>query len=120
VIGLDARTTAFFLALQRSMNRVIVPVGKLKHDAFRSYRGQRKHQSRRGFIDGDLIASFCELDLALMEAIVSDMNKDGRWARPHNASKSNRAKSDTVQNETRKDLTVGDVIAMVEDISMAH
>jgi len=117
VIGLDARTASFFLALQRSMNRVIVPVGKLKHDAFRSYRGQRKHQSCRGFVDGDLIESFCELDLALMEAIVADMNKDGRWAKP---STSNKAKRGTVRNETRKDLTVGDVIAMVEDMSMAH
>jgi DNA damage-binding protein 1 len=78
VIGLDARTTSFFLALQQSMNRVIVLVGKLKHDAFRSYHGQRKHQSCRGFVDGDLIESFCELDLALMDAIVSNINKDGR------------------------------------------
>ena len=72
-IGLDTRMTSFFLALQRSMNRGNVPARKLKYDAFRSYRGQRKHQSRRGFVDGDLIESFCELDLELMEALVSEL-----------------------------------------------
>ena len=48
------------------------------------------------------------------------MSKDGRWAKPLNTSTSNKANSGIVRDETRKDLTVGDVIAMVEDMSMAH
>ena len=113
VIGLDARTTAFFLSMQRAMVKNINPIGDLRHGDFRSHRGQRKQLPSRGFIDGDLIESFSDLDSITMELIVRDMNKENKWDVFRLREKS---KSDNIQ----KDLTLNDVLTMVEDMSMTH
>ncbi len=123
VIGLDASSAAFFTALQRAMTRIVNPVGDLKHDAFRSYRGQRNHQASRGFIDGDLIESFPELDPAIMDLIVKDMNNERRWDISELKKQQARSKNpsqDMMDTEKRRDLTVGEIMAMVENMSMAH
>jgi len=130
IIGLDVRSMTFFSALQRAMVRVIKPVGNLKHGDFRSYRGQRASQSCRGFIDGDLMESFSELDPAVMTMIVKEMNNEGKWdssAMMGSRSSSSESKSDdtsaTKENSEevqKKMLTVDDVLTMVEDMSMAH
>lgn len=115
IIGLDSRSIAFFSALQRAMVRIVNPVGNLKHGDFRSHRGQRSRQASRGFIDGDLVESFSELDPVTMDIIVKDMNKEGKW------DISNMTANDESKNEeTQKVLTVDDVLCIVEDMSMAH
>jgi len=123
VIGLDASSAAFFTALQRAMTRIVNPVGDLKHDVFRSYRGQRNHQASRGFIDGDLIESFPELDPAIMDLIVEDMNKERRWDISDLKKQEARSKNqtqDSMDTEAKRDLSVGEILAMVENMSMVH
>ena len=52
--------------------------GNLKHDEFRAYRGERVKKPSFGFIDGDLIESFLDLDRDAMDQAVKQMNLDGR------------------------------------------
>eukprot|EP00557_Chaetoceros_sp_GSL56_P001459 CAMPEP_0176497610 /NCGR_PEP_ID=MMETSP0200_2-20121128/11820_1 /TAXON_ID=947934 /ORGANISM="Chaetoceros sp., Strain GSL56" /LENGTH=1475 /DNA_ID=CAMNT_0017895643 /DNA_START=101 /DNA_END=4528 /DNA_ORIENTATION=- len=118
IIGLDANTYTFFMALQRSMAKIVLPVGHLKHGDYRSFRLQRSCQSSRGFIDGDFVESFAELDPVMMEAIVQEMNKEGKWYKPKSIDLTDQ--SDTANNAKRPKLTVEEVLAMIEDMTMAH
>lgn len=122
VIGLDARTTAFFLAVQRAMNKVLCPIGHLTHEEFRSYRGQRNSYASRGFIDGDLIESFSDLDSSKMSLIVNEMNNEGKWYITGVTSVAEDARIDDSQtsNDKRRVLTVPQVLSMVEDMSLSH
>lgn len=114
IIGLDASTAAFFTALQNAIVKVVNPVGNLKHSEFRSYRAQRSRQNARGFIDGDLVESFSDLDPLVMGNIVEIMNKEGKWY---------ITKADNEENTNAGGgavLTVDDVLSMVEDMIMMH
>lgn len=79
ILGLDARTTCFFSSLERSMNRVIKPVGDFSHQYFRAFEVERRIHPSHGFIDGDLVESFLDLDRSTMVLVVREMNRDGRW-----------------------------------------
>jgi len=79
ILGLDLRTATFFTALERAMARIIRPIGNLRHDDFRAFRTDTRTQPARGFVDGDLVESFWDLDGVATEAIVAEMNRDGRW-----------------------------------------
>lgn len=122
IIGLDAGTTAFFLALQRAMNKVLCPIGHLKHEEFRSYRGQRNSYASRGFIDGDLIESFSDLDSSKMSLIVDEMNDEGKWYITGETSVAEDSRVDDCQtfSTKRRVLTVPQVLSMVEDMSLSH
>lgn len=121
ILGLDGRTAAFFSTLERAMAKVIRPIGDLSHHLFRAYLGERRSHPAHGFVDGDLIESFLDLDRATMEIIVQEMNRDGGWevddanltVKP-GTSEENTAVVDSSL------LTVDDVVARVEEISMLH
>ena len=122
VIGLDAYHFRFLSSLERAMVHVIEPVGNLKHDEFRAYRGQRHQQASKGFIDGDLIETFVDLDQKIMELVVKEMNRQGKWkhddstfSQPGNID----GELESVE-EKSKNLTLSDVIAIVEEVSMLH
>jgi Pre-mRNA cleavage and polyadenylation specificity factor len=118
IIGLDVNSSLFFMALQRSMAKIVKPVGYLKHGDYRSFRIPRGCQPSRGFIDGDFVESFAELDPAMMEAIVQEMNKEDKWYKVE--SNDNNRKNDAAKKELRPKLTVEEVLAMIEDMAMAH
>ena len=122
VMGLDVRTATFFSAVERAMARTIPPVGNLKHSEFRAFRGEKRKQPSRGFVDGDLVESFMDLDRNTMEEVVNSMNKEGRWdVDEYYAVEENEDMRDESFAPTLdRDLTVNDVIAMVEEISMLH
>jgi len=123
ILGLDVYSAAFLSALERAMSRVITPVGNLKHEEFRAFRRQRRQQASKGFVDGDFIESFIDLDRKTMDLIVQEMNKDGDW----DVDSPNESIDDGADVEmkgrtdcTKRTLIVCDVIAMVEEISMLH
>jgi DNA damage-binding protein 1 len=118
IIGLDANTCTFFLALQRSMAKIVKPIGHLKHDDYRSFRLPRSSQSSRGFIDGDFVESFAELDPMVMESIVQEMNMEDKWYNAKTFDATN--KDDAVKNKNRPKLTVEEVLSMIEDMTMTH
>lgn len=121
-LGLDGPTAAFFCALERCMARSIRPVGGLGHSEFRAFVAEKRHHPSRGFVDGDFIESFLDLDRTTMERVVAEMNEDGRWETedlgagsiPSGEGSGGRSK------DQKTILMVEDVIGMVEEISMSH
>ena len=122
VLGIDIFTAAFFSTLERCMARVIRPVGGLGHSEFHAFVAEQRHHPSRGFVDGDFVESFLDLDRATMERVLVEMNEDGRWEIEDFADESvppgNDGKMDDRENSTI--LTVEDVIGMVEEMSMLH
>jgi len=119
VIGLDASTATFFASLERAMAHCIVPVGNLKHSDFRAYRGERAEKPSRGFIDGDLVESFLDLDRTTMETVVNQMKIDGRWDFDQNENIMTYS-TDIRPDDSENELTVNYVLSMVEEVSMLH
>lgn len=119
VLGLDSRTAAFFACLEKAMSRVVRPVGDFGHDLFRSCKTERRTHPAHGFVDGDLVETFVDLDRELMESVVKDMNRDGSWEVDDVALRSEDDK-ETEDEIFSVELTVDDVLSMVEEISMLH
>ena len=132
VLGMDGRTAAFFTTLERAMAKVIRPIGDLSHQLFRAFQGERRMHPAHGFVDGDLVESFLDLDRNTMEAVVLEMNRDGGWEFDDGigAVRSSTNDASTSASSTRTaaeeedpsyaQLSVDDVVAMVEEISMLH
>jgi len=128
IIGLDTQTATFLSSLERAMTLIITPVGNLKHNEFRAFRGQRCQQGSRGFIDGDLIESFVDLDRKTMELVVKEMKAEGKWKFKSDESLSRESIGNNGDEEMKEasygekasGLNVSDVITMVEEISMLH
>jgi len=112
VIGMDANTAIFFACLQRCMTKTIRPVGELNHAQFRASHSERRMHPCYGFVDGDLVESFLDLDVAIMEKTVQEMNNDGSW-RAENVE-ANEATAN------RQELALATVIALVEEMTMLH
>lgn len=79
VLGMDQRTLTFFTALVRAMAQVVRPVGGLSHDRLRAYRNDMGSQPHRGFVDGDMVESFLDLDDGIRAEVVALMNRERRW-----------------------------------------
>jgi len=130
ILGLDGRTAAFFGTLERAMAQVIRPVGDLSHSRYRSVEAEHRVHPAHGFVDGDLVESFLDLDRTTMEAIVAEMNRDGGWevdesvlrtgSATASASGGKEPGTDDGMDEDRPELTVDDVLAMVEEMAMMH
>jgi DNA damage-binding protein 1 len=125
IIGLDSSTAAFFSTLERAMARTVRPVGDLSHKEFRAFEADRRAHPSRGFVDGDLVESFLDLDRAIMEAVVSEMNHDGGWEieeqiLPGRSDSVPGIDDDGDMMTSGRSLSVDDVLAMVEEMSMLH
>ena len=112
------------------MTKVIRPVGDFSHQQFRAFDAERRVHPAHGFVDGDLVESFLDLDRATMEAVVHEMNRDGSWEvdRGIMSAGSGRDGSAGDKNETTAEespvdypeLIVEDVVSMVEEMAMLH
>jgi DNA damage-binding protein 1 len=126
IMGLDARTTAFFSTLERAMAKVIRHVGDFGHAQYRACHAERRIQPAHGFVDGDLVESFLDLDRRAMEAIVTEMNRDGNWDLDDSIvrNRDDPTEQDEAVSSDRKDqeyeLSVDDILAMVEEMTMLH
>ena len=120
VLGLDSRTAAFFACLEKAMSKVIHPVGDFRHDLFRSCKTERRTHPAHGFVDGDLVETFVDLDRHLMESVVKEMNRDGSWEVDDVAMRSDENNKEAENENYSTELTVDDVLSMVEEISMLH
>ena len=63
----------FLLDLQNRMRKTIRSVGKIPHNSWRSFYNERKTEPMEGFIDGDLVETFLDLNRPIMEEIVNGM-----------------------------------------------
>ncbi|CAB9504646.1 damage-binding protein 1 [Seminavis robusta] len=131
ILGLDVRTAAFFSCIERAMTKVIRPIGDFGHQKFRAFDAERRIHPHHGFVDGDLVESFLDLDRTTMDAVVKEMNRDGGWEvdRGTMSPSSGREggsggdKGDAnpdVDPVDHPELVVEDVVAMVEEMAMLH
>lgn len=129
IMGLGGSTFAFLGCLQRAIFAVVRPVGDLSHERHRHYEADGRVRPSRGFIDGDLVECFLDLNRPTMERIVKWMNDDGRWRiRDDGSGDSGQGQQnlmDTEEDDTRdspaqNNLSVEDVLTAVEEISMLH
>jgi DNA damage-binding protein 1 len=125
VLGLDSKTSMFFSCLERAMAKAIRPVGDLDHRMFRVVEAKRRVHPTHGFVDGDLVESFLDLDHASMEAVVREMNRDGGWEVDDDdmmmPGRGSEEKYNTVDNaQERSELSMDEVLAMVEEMTMLH
>uniref|UniRef100_A0A7S4JB88 RSE1/DDB1/CPSF1 C-terminal domain-containing protein n=1 Tax=Odontella aurita TaxID=265563 RepID=A0A7S4JB88_9STRA len=79
ILGLSPRSRSFFSSLERALARTVRPVGDLGHGEYRAFESERRVHPAHGFVDGDLVESFLDLDLSTMNRVVESMNEDGRW-----------------------------------------
>jgi DNA damage-binding protein 1 len=122
ILGLDSATAAFFSCLEKAMEQVIMPIGNFSHRQFRAFKvGKRRHPSH-GFVDGDLVESFLDLDKTTMELVVQHMNKDGTWdiANSSFSAQDDKGTDGETDEKNRLELSVDDVLAVVEEMTMLH
>ena len=125
ILGVDGRTAAFFGTLERALAQVIRPVGDFSHAKFRAVQAENRLHPAHGFIDGDLVESFLDLDRHTMQAVADEMNRDGGWEVDDSVMLKKAEKKDSemqlAEEEVEKPiLTVDDILAMVEEITMLH
>ena len=132
ILGLDGPTFAFLSTLQRAMNSVITSIGDLNHNEYRAFRAERHVRPSRGFIDGDMVETFLDLNRPTMEKVVNFMNDDGRWRIRDNGLGFNGQNdeeqtfmdsamdSDVPLASASFALTVENVLSVIEEISMMH
>lgn len=120
ILGLDARTAAFFTTLERAMAKKIRPVGDFSHQEFRAFDAENRVHPAHGFVDGDLIASFLDLDRLTMQAVVDAMNLDGGWEIENHTKKKDDEEESEMSGDGHRVLHVEDVLAMVEEMTMFH
>jgi DNA damage-binding protein 1 len=127
ILGLDGPTAAFFSTLERAMAKTIRPVGDFDHQLYRACQTERRIHPAHGFVDGDLVESFLDLDRGTMDAVVNEMNRDGGWevddaiaVRSTDHGNNNTDGAAAAETETPPELSVDDVLAMVEEITMLH
>lgn len=133
VLGLGGKTFAFLSSLQRAMDAIVRPVGDLSHAQYRAWQQEQKKHGACGFIDGDWIETFLDLGRATMDRVVKEMNNDPRW-NIADEGKGFTSQNDNQQNlmdtdegmgpnasaSNARTLSVEDVLAAVEELSMLH
>jgi len=67
---------AFLSEVQHKLAKVIKSVGKIEHGFWRSFHTERKTEQTIGFIDGDLIESFLDLDRDKMQEVAQGLQID--------------------------------------------
>jgi DNA damage-binding protein 1 len=123
ILGLDSATAAFFSCLEKSMETVIMPIGNFSHKQFRAFNAEQRRHPSHGFVDGDLVESFLDLDKSTMELVVQQMNKDGAWDTTNSTFTGGEEKSSDavdIDDGNRLELSVDDVLAVVEEMTMLH
>lgn len=103
-IGLVTQITPdyyeFLRKLQENLTTTIKSVGKIDHSYWRSFHTEMKTERCEGFVDGDLVESFLDLNREKMHEAALGLQIDVEG--------------------TKKEATVDDIIKIVEDLSRIH
>jgi len=123
ILGIDDATAAFFSCLEKAMENVIMPIGNFSHQQFRSFSAEQRINPRHGFVDGDLVESFLDFDMSTMELVVQQMNEDGSWTKSNSTTHLPGNREDgniDIGVNQNPQLSVGDVLAVIEEMTMLH
>lgn len=124
ILGLDSATAAFFSCLEKAMEHVIIPIGNFSHEQFRAFSAEQRFNPPHGFVDGDLVESFLDFDMGTMELVVQQMNRGGTWmkssATAHLLVENTGDGSIGINDNQIPQLSVDDVLAVIEEMTMLH
>ena len=102
---------------------MIKPVGNFSHQLFRAFHAEQRLHPSHGFVDGDLVESFLDLDKSTMQLVVDQMNRDGGWEvedSSFSTSGANDKRNDEMNDDDRPELVLEDVLAVIEEMTMMH
>ncbi len=135
ILGLCGKTYAFLATLQRAMDAIVKPVGDLSHAHYRAWRWDKTRHGACGFVDGDWIEKFLDLDCPTMDRVIGEMNANPRWS-TCNDGRGFSARDNVRQTLIDTDegmgadlpslasnvctLSVEDVLGSIEELSMLH
>ncbi|GLV40180.1 piccolo [Carabus blaptoides fortunei] len=91
----------FLHELQNRLTTTIKSVGKIEHSYWRSFNTDIKTEPSEGFIDGDLIESFLDLNTDKMKEVTEGLQMES-------------------DSGTKQDCTVDDLVKMIEDLTRIH
>ncbi|CAG0895305.1 unnamed protein product [Darwinula stevensoni] len=101
VTQLPQELYSFLEEVQKKLTKVIKSVGKIDHSFWRSFNNERVTLECEGFIDGDLIESFLDLDHATMEEVTKGLSIDDG-------------------DGMKREAAVDDLIKIIEDLTRIH
>jgi len=91
----------FLHEIQTKLTKVIKSVGKIDHDFWRSFSTERKTESSIGFIDGDLIESYLDLNRTQMQEVATGIHIDD-------------------DSGMKREATADDLIKIIEELTRIH
>ncbi|XP_026318053.1 DNA damage-binding protein 1 [Hyposmocoma kahamanoa] len=101
VAQLQPATFDFLRQLEERLAGAIKAVGRIPHAAWRSFNTDIKTEPAEGFVDGDLIEAFLDLDRDVQKDTIQGMQIDDG-------------------DGMMRDATVDDIIKIVEDLTRIH
>lgn len=107
----------FLFNLQDRLSKIIKSVGKIEHSFWRSFYKSQKTDAD-GFIDGDLIESFLDLSRDKMSETV--YNLEVTFYLAINFLYKFGLYLQRVLNGKKEEVTIDDVIKVVEDLTRIH
>jgi len=73
IASLPYKDFEFFSKVEGEMRKVVKGIGGLEHQAWRSFKSERRRAESCGFIDGDLVETFLDLPRVKMEEVVREL-----------------------------------------------
>ncbi|KAF4521020.1 hypothetical protein B566_EDAN002515 [Ephemera danica] len=92
----------FLRQLEDRLTKVIKSVGKIDHGFWRSFNTEIKMEPCEGFIDGDLVESFLDLSRDTMQKVCMGLQQKDSGS------------------GMKQDISVDDLVKMVEDLTRIH
>jgi hypothetical protein len=118
-----------------AMDAIIKPMGDLSHAHYRAWRRDKTRHGACGFVDGDWIKKFLNLDCPTVDRVAGKMKADPRWS-TCDEGKGFGAQDNIRQTLINTDkgmganppllasdictLSVEDILGSVEELSMLH
>lgn len=91
----------FSMEVQNKLAQVIKSVGKIEHSFWRAAQTERKTEPTSGFIDGDLIESFLDLNRDKMQEVIQGLQIDDG-------------------SGMKREATVDELVKMIEELTRIH
>jgi hypothetical protein len=125
IISLPPQLYRFLLTVQRALLQVLSSVGGLSHSVWRSWLSDRRQPNTlvmgafppapRGFIDGDVVEAFLEVERPVQDRIVAGMNELRGVALAEDCEATLHP-----WGNSAADATVEEVVRVVEHLARMH
>lgn len=76
ILTIDREKYSQFCSVQKAMASVLPGVGGLSHEGFRTFFNDRRTAGQNNMVDGDLVERLLDLEPAMQEQVVRQINQD--------------------------------------------